>query len=152
PPSRPSAPPAADPRGAVSVHEAGGAGDDDQRSSAVRVWGGRTIPGGEARREPAGDCGCIVQGTIEVRSSRPLADPLRVRVSVEQHPALADTVELFMGSPRPFMLRGLPCGQHRLNVEILSRRRFRVTSPEALGLFDCSSGALHHPRIVLEPR
>lgn len=153
PSSRAIAPPAPGPRGAIDVHETGaGAGDDEQPSSAVRVWGGRTIPGGEARREQPGDCGCIVQGTIEVRSGRPLADPLRVQVSVEQHPALADTVELFMGSPRPFTLRGLPCGQHRLNVTILSRRRFRVASPEALGLFDCSSGALHHPRIVLEGR
>lgn len=149
-PGQPAVVPPPAPGPAVSVHviqqDAG-----ESHSNAVRVWGGRTVPASAAPQGSPDDCGCIVQGVVEVRSDQP-TERLRVVVALEEHPALCDTVELFMGSPRPFTLRGLPCGMHRITVHALSRRRFHVTTPEALGTFDCSSGALHHPRIVLAPR
>jgi hypothetical protein len=138
------------PNPAVSIHVIGG--DPLEHSNAVRVWGGRVVPTSDTPGPGAADCGCIVQGTVEVRTDRPLGERVRVVVALEEHPALCDTAELFMGAPRPFVLRGVPCGQHRLDVRVLSKRRYRVANPEALGTFDCSSGALHHPRVALVPR
>lgn len=94
-------------------------------------------------------CQCRVEGTVEVNSDQPLPEPLRVAVGLQWYPAVSDTVELFMGSPRPFVLRSAPCGPERLRVTLLSRSRFMVTSREALAGFRCEGGPVKQFRVVL---
>lgn len=101
---------------------------------------------------PAIPCDCRLVGTVEVESDRPIEDRLRIIVRVQEQPAFADTVELYMGSPRPFRIAGLPCGDHHLDVSPLSRRRFRVVSPDPTQSLPCTSGTLIQPRVILVPR
>jgi hypothetical protein len=97
-------------------------------------------------------CGCRIEGTVEVRSDRPLASRVRVAVSLPWYPALADTVELFMGSPRGFVIPVAPCGPERLKVTVLGSQKFDVVSRDAMAGFKCQAGELHHLRVVLQPR
>jgi hypothetical protein len=99
----------------------------------------------------AAECRCSVRGTVEVRSDEPLAGTLRVVVSLADIPAQRDTVELYMGPPRPFDLGSAPCGAHRLEVRPLSARRFALVPPGS-GTFDCAAGRARQLRVVLVPR
>jgi hypothetical protein len=95
---------------------------------------------------------CRIEGTVEAQSERPLPDRARVAVSLIWYPALADTVELFMGSPRAFRLPAAPCGPQRLKVTSLGPARFDVVSRQAMAGFRCTAGSLHQHRLVLVPR
>ena len=97
-------------------------------------------------------CTCRIQGTIEVRSEQPLPKRAPVAVSLNWYPTLADTVELFMGSPRAFRILHAPCGPQRLRLVSLSGQRFDVISRDAMSGFRCEPGALVQLRVVLEPR
>lgn len=114
----------------------------------IRAPGPESAPGDTS----AGACRCRIEGTVEVQSERPLPDRARVAVSLVWHPALADTVELFMGSPRAFRLPAAPCGPQRLKVTSLGPARFDVISREAMAGFRCAAGSLHQHRLVLVPR
>jgi hypothetical protein len=120
----------------------------------IRAGGGAAIgtttpaSGGETGTD---SCTCRVQGTVEVDSDKPLPERLRVVVSLQWFPTVRDTVELFMGSPRPFTLARVPCGPQRLRVFTLSMARFDVASRDAVAGFRCESGVLQQPRIVLHP-
>lgn len=101
----------------------------------------------------AGDsCSCRIEGTVEVDSDRPLPGRMRVAISLGWYPAIADTVELFMGSPRAFSLPAAPCGPQRLRLVNLGALRFDVSSREAMAGFHCVAGALRQFRVVLKPR
>ncbi|MEK7330400.1 MAG: hypothetical protein AAB113_06315 [Candidatus Eisenbacteria bacterium] len=101
----------------------------------------------------AGDsCTCRIEGTVEADSDEPLPGRTRVAVSLAWYPAIADTVELFMGSPRGFSLPVAPCGPQRLRLVNLGALRFDVSSREAMAGFRCERGALHQFRVVLQPR
>lgn len=133
----------------------GAGASDSGRASPIRVWGGRTVPpvpapSGAVRR--GHDCACRIRGTIEVRSSRPLTERTRVVVYVAANPALRDTVELFMGSPRSFAIEGVPCGRQRIEVEPLTRRRLLPASMVPFETFECTDDRLRQIHIVLEPR
>lgn len=132
------------PEGAGSVAGAGG-------GSALRVALGRALPNTQPPALAGRACECLVKGTVEVSSDRPLRGALRVVVSLANAPALRDTVVLFMGSPRPFDLGPVPCGSHRLDVHPLSSRRFAV-APPALAVFDCLAGRTQQFRVVLASR
>ena len=110
-------------------------------------------PGVSPDQPNAGDgaCECRIEGTVEVRSDEPLKKRERVAVSLTWYPALSDTVELFMGSPRHFELPPAPCGPQRLRVAALSGGRFTIVSREAMAGFRCERGSRHQMRIVLEP-
>jgi len=97
-------------------------------------------------------CSCRIAGTVEVESKRPIEDRLRIAVRVKEAPAIADTVELFRGSPRPFRLVGVPCGEIRLAVTPLTRKRYRVAAPGAQRTFHCAASSRLQPRVVLVPR
>lgn len=116
---------------------------------ALRVAHGVVVPAAGDSSAPRG-CSCVVNGTVEVRSERPLGSSLRVIVRVVDAPARADTVTLFMGSPRPFDLGRLPCGTHRLEVRPLGPRRFAVVAPPTPDV-PCAAEA-RPVRVVLEPR
>ena len=61
-----------------------------------------------------------------------------------------DTVQLFMGSPREFEIRGVPCGTtYQLRVQARARELYDVASPDALAEFRCESGQRTQRRIVL---
>jgi hypothetical protein len=134
----------------------------DRRAAEARAWRERqdsmaaSRRASEARRSavtaPArgGDCACTIQGTIEARSERRIPEYLKVRVWVADRPAAADSVELFMGSPRPFAMR-VPCGTHRLELVVEPRlNRFAVGPPEAFADFRCGSERPSQWRLVLE--
>ena len=87
-----------------------------------------------------------------MRSSRPLSERTRVVVYLAANPAVRDTVELFMGSPRPFELLGVPCGRHRIEVEPLTRRRLLPASMVPFETFECTDDRLRLIHVVLEPR
>jgi hypothetical protein len=112
---------------------------------------------GRARTEvsaPAGgedSCLCRLEGTVEVRSDRPLAGRLRVVVTLAEEPAPRDTVELFMGPPRPFALGRVPCGTRHLVVRALGARRFALVEP-AGGAVECRASQSAQSRVVLESR
>jgi hypothetical protein len=86
----------------------------------------------------AGDsCECVVKGTIEARSDKRIPESLRVTVWLADRPASRDSVELFMGSPRPFEMRA-PCGAHRLALQVEPRlQRYSPGPPEAFAGFTC---------------
>jgi hypothetical protein len=138
----------------VTDTAAASAPDSSGRGAAeagLRVAHGRALSDspGSGHREPP--CGCVVEGTVEVRSERPLSGGLRVVVTLAEEPAPRDTVELFMGAPRAFDLGRVPCGSHRLAVHPLSSRRFALVAP-AGEAFDCATGRPQQYRLVLEPR
>jgi hypothetical protein len=111
----------------------------------IRGPGVRTTP-----PKPAADsCGCRIRGTVEVESHNALSTRVRVAVGLSWEPAMADTVELFMGSPRAFDLRPAPCGSQTLRVMALSGGRFTVRSSEPISDFDCK-GARQF-RLILSP-
>jgi hypothetical protein len=99
-----------------------------------------------------GDCSCRVRGTIELHPDHLLASRLRVVVMLREAPALRDTVELFMGSPRDFEFPPLRCVTWNLRIEPLSDRSFEVVSTDGKGPIDCTRGGLRQLRIVVDPR
>jgi hypothetical protein len=117
---------------------------------ALRVAYGRTVAATPPRPAPDAPCDCQLEGTVELRSERPLRREVVVTVSLADAPAIRDSVELFMGSPRPFRLGAVPCGAHELTVRTWSSQRFTVIAP-APAKFDCSGG-VRQIRVVLESR
>lgn len=116
---------------------------------------GRVPPARETsgdRGEASESCYCNVEGTIEVRTNRPLSSPFGVTVAVRGRPSLRDRVLLFMGAPREFVIGRVPCGTRYLDVLPEPGRRFVVERSAMLGPFDCESGTLRQLRIVLVPR
>jgi hypothetical protein len=105
-------------------------------------------PRGETR---ADSCQCRIEGTVEVQTVVPIRGPQRIEVSLQWYPQLRDTVELFMGPPRPFKLPIAPCGPQRLRLRVLTDQHFDVASREAMAGFRCE-GRLVQPRIVLSTR
>ncbi len=136
----------------VSGDSAGAAPGGRAPGSPIRVRSGRAVPGSVSAPSAQGRCGCVVQGTVEVRSEKPLAAPLRVEVLLGAGRAPRDTVELFMGAPRPFEIRDVPCGRSQLALRWPSARRFAVVSPDALEPFECTADRPVVLRVVLEPR
>lgn len=99
----------------------------------------------------ADSCWCVVRGTVEMEFHRLLTSPMRVEVSIRELPAMSDTIELFMGSPRAFEMTRVPCGRWSLAVRPFSERPFGVTTPEEVAPFDCRQRARRQVRIVLAP-
>ena len=99
----------------------------------------------------AESCLCRVEGTIEVSSRRPLSSRVPVIASIEGQPQHADSVELFMGPPRRFLLTRVPCGRHALRLDIRSPLEFEVVSRDSLGGFTCEPGGVRQLRIALRP-
>jgi hypothetical protein len=97
-------------------------------------------------------CACRIEGTIEVRSEQPLARRRPVVVVLNGEVALRDTIDLFMGSPRPFAFRDLPCGRYSLDVQVPGTTRFRLVTPRSMRSLSCAQGELRQIRLVLEPR
>jgi len=129
----------------------GTAGGREGGGGVLRVALGRAVPDAPAVGPAPKVCECRVKGTVEVRSDRALPGTLRVVVSLADAPAIRDTVDLFMGPPRPFDLGRVPCGIHRLGIEPLSAKRYVVRAP-GLDAFDCAAGWSHQVRVILEPR
>ena len=100
----------------------------------------------------ARDCTCRIEGSIELRSEQPLARRRPVLVVLNGEVALRDTVDLFMGSPRPFAFRDLPCGRYSLDVQVPGTRRYRLVTPRAMRTVTCGQSELRQIRLVLEPR
>ncbi len=100
----------------------------------------------------ARDCTCRIEGSIELRSEQPLARRRPVVVVLNGEVALRDTVDLFMGSPRSFAFRDLPCGRYSLDVQVPGTTRFRLVTPRAMRTVFCAQGELRQIRLVLEPR
>lgn len=109
------------------------------------------VPAGAAPpdTEPNAWCTCRVEGFVEVQSEQRMNGFLRVRVWLEHHPEIRGEVELFMGSPRSFVLRSVPCGPHRIRFETMSKQSFDLVSPEPK--VDCTDGGVRQVRLVLEP-
>ena len=143
--------------------------NEQERQDSLRAL--RTPPKLDARipvggrsahvSEPSGDrpserqdegCYCNVEGTVEVRSNRPLSSPFGVSVMVRGRPSLRDRVLLFMGSPREFVIGRVPCGTRYLDVLPEPGRPYVVERNSTLGPFDCAAGTLRQIRIVLVPR
>lgn len=99
----------------------------------------------------ADSCQCRLEGTVEVASPRPLPSRVPLTVRLEDSPQHADDIELFMGSPRRFLLGRVPCGPHTIRLDIRSGLDFDVTSREPLTVM-CDPGRIHQFRIVLKPR
>jgi len=119
-------------------------------ASPLRVVLGRAVPAAPAPPSGTPECRCRVNGTVEVRSERPVRGRPRVVVSLAGLPAVRDTVVLFMGPPRPFDLGRVPCGRHELEIRPLAARLARA-EPDSTG-FTCVAGGLRQFRVVLEPR
>jgi len=99
----------------------------------------------------ADTCVCRVRGTVETEFHRLLANPMRVEVSIRELPALRDTIDLFMGSPRAFEFERVPCGRWSLALRPFSERPFGVTTPDEVAPFDCRQRGLRQVRIVIAP-
>lgn len=162
-----SAPPAAAATGSAAAGgkvaagaAAGSAAASGKVTAGATATAGSTVP---PRRDgdavaPAvagsdtGTCFCRIAGTVEATAG-PLPEPLRVLVSIQGLGAPTDTVHLDMGSPRPFDLRGVPCGAHQLVVRALSsRRHYKVLDPEHTLALSCDRDRRTQPRILLVPR
>ena len=105
---------------------------------------------GSARTE-SDSCKCRIEGTLEVYSKQPLKGRQRVEVSLQGSPHLSDTVELFMGSPRPFRIPAARCGPQRLRVRVLGDARLVAGPRDVLAGFHCTGDRVHQPRIILRP-
>ena len=99
-----------------------------------------------------GPCVCNVMGAVEVDSDHPLPRPVLVVVALFDQPALRDTIRLDMGSPRAFMIRGVPCGSHRVQVQIPGGAGLALATPESALLFECDREGPRPLSIVLKPR
>jgi hypothetical protein len=108
--------------------------------------GGRSIAA-----VPGDSCACRIQGTVELRSEGRLSRPLRVTVALRGLSGIRSTVELFMGSPRPFTLERVQCGSLSLEVTWNSGRRYRLEDPAAARELSCRDGRLLQPRLILVP-
>ena len=115
------------------------ASSDDESEEDVRA------------RLGADSCGCNVRGTVEMEFHRVLSSPMKIEVALKELPAIRDTIELFMGSPRGFELRRVPCGRWSISLHPFSDRPFGVTTPEEVAPFDCRQRALRQVRIVIAP-
>jgi hypothetical protein len=109
----------------------------------------RNPPPGQAHSD---SCECRVEGTVEVQTVVPIRGPQKIEVSLQWYPQLRDTVELFMGPPRPFKLPVAPCGPQRLRLRVLTEGRFEVASRAAMAGFRCDGGRVVEPHIVLVTR
>ncbi len=98
---------------------------------------------------PSETCECRIEGMVEVRSGAPLTGRTPVVFWLESNPAERDSVELFMGSPRPFTLTARGCGTHRVRYEVRGRQRFNLASPDPV--IDCVGQRTRQVRIVLAP-
>jgi hypothetical protein len=78
-----------------------------------------------------------------------LPHPLTVAISLVDLPAARDTVQLFMGPPREFVLDIVPCGSHRLKVSVPRDEPFRVATPDDQLLFTCERVPFKAMRVVL---
>jgi hypothetical protein len=101
---------------------------------------------------PAGDCSCRFKGTVEIVSDPPPTTPVGIVVWVDGAPGIRDSIELALGSPRPFELLGIPCGTVQLRVQVSSEKNYVLRSPTMLENLSCTKGGLIQPRIVLIPR
>lgn len=123
------------------------AGESRSRSAPLVIRAARHLTA-----SAADSCECRITGTVEVQSNQPLKRPERVEVSLVWYPQVRDTVELFMGSPRPFELGPTRCGPQRLRLKVLTGGRFDVRSGDAMGGFRCEGGHVVEQRVVLVPR
>jgi hypothetical protein len=123
----------------------------------------RIEPGGQPDSVPAREggahvypdtssCGCRVRGTVELESHRLLANPMRLEVAIPELPAMRDTIELFMGSPRAFEFLRVPCGRLSLAVRAFAQRPFVVVTPDEVAPFDCRDREMRQVRVVIAPR
>jgi hypothetical protein len=94
-------------------------------------------------------CRCRIEGTVEVVSDQPLPERVPVIVYLDDNRKITDTVELFMGSPRQFNLRNVPCSAHTIKVKALSKLKFTLTT--AHPVVDCTGGGYRQVRITMEP-
>jgi len=112
---------------------------------AIDVAGIPVTPGGA-------ECSCRVKGTVELEFHHLLSSPMRVEVAIMDVPAMRDTVQLFMGSPRAFDFPNVPCGHLSIRISAFSQREFEVITPDQVGPFECRDGGLRQVRIVIAPR
>jgi hypothetical protein len=131
---------------ALRVQPAPGSGGSRSRAAPLVIRAARhlTASGSDS-------CQCRITGTVEVQSDEPLKRPERVEVSLMWYPQVCDTVELFMGSPRPFTLGPTRCGPQRLHLKVLTSGRFAVRSTDAFEQFQCVGGRVVEQRVVLVP-
>jgi hypothetical protein len=101
---------------------------------------------------PKSDCGCRIKGTVELVSNPPPTEPVGVVIWVDGAPQIRDSVELALGSPRPFELLDVPCGTTQLRVQVSAERSYLLQSPGVIENLSCTNGRLIQPRIVLVPR
>jgi hypothetical protein len=94
-------------------------------------------------------CVCRIEGSVEVQSRDPLQGRTPIAVWLESNPAVRDSIELFMGSPRRFELVASGCGRHRVMLEVRSRTRFNQATPDPV--IECSGKYMRQIRIVLIP-
>jgi hypothetical protein len=117
--------------------------------------GAADLPG--STRDPgealAGDdgCACRIRGTVEIHPDHLLTKRLNLIVTLREAPAVRDTIQLFMGSPRPFELPAVRCGTWHIEVDAVARRHFSVVSADGRGPIDCRKGGLRQLRVVLAP-
>jgi len=104
----------------------------------------------EAPPDPRG-CSCRLDGTVELVRSTVLDQPEEIVIRLEEWPAVADTVELYMGAPRSFRLSRVPCGSRRVAISRLDPLLppARIVTGQAMRGFGCASGELVQPRIVI---
>ena len=98
-----------------------------------------------------GDCACRIRGTIEIHPDHLLTRRLDLVVTLREAPAVRDTIQLFMGSPRAFELPPVRCGAWHIEVDAVARRDFTIVSADGRGLVDCREGGLRQLRVVLDP-
>lgn len=99
-----------------------------------------------------GECACRIRGTVELHPDHLLTSRLRVIVFLRETPALRDTVELYMGSPRGFEFPAVSCMEWNLGVEPVTDKEFEVVSSDGREPVHCRRGGLQQLRIVLDPR
>lgn len=98
---------------------------------------------------PRDSCICRIEGTVEVNSNQPLPDRTPIVVWLEDNPAMRDSIELFMGSPRRFELTARGCGNHRVMLDVRSRLRFNQATPDPV--VECTGLRTRQVRIILVP-
>ncbi len=100
---------------------------------------------------PDPNCRCVVRGILELEELS--EEGPRVAVWLEPRTAGGDTVQFFMGAPRPFRLEGVPCGRYSLHARSVGgRSRWVLVNAQGLPEVHCQAGSQSELRVILERR
>lgn len=98
---------------------------------------------------PADTCRCVLRGTVEIEWERPLEIDTPIRVEIDAPGVAPVELSLFMGAPREFRFRPMPCGDWTLTLVAGGRLDYADEYGDTTRVVPCREAT--ETRIVLRP-